>query len=206
MPSLEGGGDQHRRRREQPEPRVLGREDRDRRERQRLQARPRLLQRHGRAGPGPRTAELRVDAQREDGHGPDRREQLPLRRPDPELRRRLPHVADVVEELLQRRFERDRQLHGVERRDADREHQGRDPQHPPGDGERGIRRLRVHDDGADLLVADTGRVGASATRSPVTRVRARAAAVCGTPTRTGPTTPRWPPSTTRCATRWPRPG
>ena len=63
-----------------PQPRLLRRQDRDRR-RQRLQARPRLLrQRRRQAGPGQDAAAVRRDAQRHDGRGLDRRQRLQLRR------------------------------------------------------------------------------------------------------------------------------
>ena len=55
-------------------------------------------------------------AQREAGPGPDRRQQLPLRRSGPELRDRLADLAVVVAELLQRRLQRDEQLHRVQHR------------------------------------------------------------------------------------------
>ena len=72
--------------------------------------------------------------------GLDRRQQLRLRRHRPDLHRGLPALAVVVARLLQRRLDREGELHRGERRGADGEHQGRDPERAPGDAERGLRR------------------------------------------------------------------
>ena len=70
-----------------------------------LQAGHRLLRRRRRAHrPGQGAAAARRHAQRQGGHVTDRREQLPLRRHRPDLRDRLAHVTVVVEELLPRRL------------------------------------------------------------------------------------------------------
>ena len=67
------------------------------------------------------------------------------------------------------------------------------------DAQRRLRRRRVEAARADVLLAAAARLAGSATRRMASRARRLAAAASGTPTRTGPTTPSWPPSTAPCA-------
>ena len=69
-----------------------------------LQARARLPRLRRRADrPGAGAGAVRADPPRADRRRPDRRQQLRLRERRPDVRDGLAHVADVVEELLQRR-------------------------------------------------------------------------------------------------------
>ena len=63
----------------------------------------------------------------------------------------------LVEELLPRRQQHHRAVHVRERRRPDGQHQGRDAERPSGNGECRIRRLVLHDPGADLLGSDPAR-------------------------------------------------
>ena len=90
-------------------------------------------------------------------HGPDQREQLRLRRRRPDLRDRLADLAVVVEELLQRRLEHPQPVHRQLHRPAARRHGRRLREHPPGDDQRGLRRVRLPARRADLLVPDPAR-------------------------------------------------
>ena len=84
---------------------------------------------------------------------------------------------------------------------ADREHQGRDPERPPGDAERRLRRQRRTRSSCRPTRRRSRTARGSATRSRATPGSRPAAAGSGTTTPTGPTTPRCRRSTTRCATR-----
>ena len=96
------------------EPRLLGREDVDRRHRLGEDFKPGIdfySDASGPPGPGADAPELRGDAQRQGRRRDDRRQQLRLRRHRRALRDELADVAVVVEELLQRRLGHDLALH-----------------------------------------------------------------------------------------------
>ena len=159
LPPLAGRAGAHRRHRE-PQPRLLGREDDDRRHRLRpgLQARHRLLLRQLRPpGPGAPAEELRGRQQRARGRGDDRRQQLRLRGDRRTLRDQLADVAVVVQELLQRRRLDDVALHRRAPGDRDRQRARRVPPRRPGHGRGRLRDLGLHDHRPDLLVADPAR-------------------------------------------------
>ena len=123
LPPLQGRAGAHRRRRREPEPRLLGREDVDGRDRlgRGLQARHRLLHRPEGRRPGARAPGVRQDAQRQDRRRDDRGQQLRLRGDRRALRDQLGHVAVVVEELLLRRLRHDVALHRDAAGDGDGE-------------------------------------------------------------------------------------
>ena len=107
--------------------------------------------------------------------------------------RRLADLAVVVEELLQRRLEHDARTSPPRT----------SPRTPPASRTRSsTSRTAMRNAGyarrrGQLLVqtysvAAAARLAASATRRPASRARRSAAAASGTPTPTGPTTPSWP--------------
>ena len=99
---------------DEPQPRLLGREDDDRRHRLgRRTSSPASTSTPTRRpqGPGARAAGVREDAQRPRGRADDRREQLRLRGGRRALRDELGDLAVVAEELLQRRLRHDLALH-----------------------------------------------------------------------------------------------
>ena len=195
LPPLQGGAGAHRRRRGEPEPRVLGREDVHRRDRlgRELQARHRLLHRPEGRRPGAGAAGVREDAQREDRRRDDRRQQLRLRRDRRALRDQLGDVAVLVEELLLGRLRHDVALHRDPAGDGDGERARRARARRPGDDERRLRRRAS----TRSSRRPTGRRSRAARRSATRRAAGRAspsaAAARGTATSTGPTTPSWRP-------------